>query len=90
MQTPKKKRKKKMQPVLKHEENQSRVTAQLHNGGWMYSDARSRIFGNVQSLLVELSGVGGGSDPMLGVKLAETGAANGAIVALPGAAAGCM
>ena len=35
-----------------------------HNGGWIYSAARSRIFGIVHSPLVELSGVGGGSDPI--------------------------
>ena len=31
----------------------------------MYSAARSKIFGIVHSPLVELSGVGGGRDPML-------------------------
>lgn len=33
----------------------------------MYSAALSRRFGYVQSPLLELSGVGGGSDPMFGV-----------------------
>lgn len=35
-----------------------------HKGGWIYSAARSRIFGIVHSPLVELSGVGGGRDPI--------------------------
>lgn len=39
----------------------------------MYSCALSRILGIVHSPLVELSGVGGGKDPRLGVMLADTG-----------------
>lgn len=39
----------------------------------MYSDARSIMLGIAHSLLTELSGVGGGRDPTLGVMAADAG-----------------
>lgn len=44
-----------------------------HNGGWIYSAARSRRLGIDHSPLVELSGVVGGMDPIVGVIPDETG-----------------
>lgn len=50
----------------------------------MYSAARSRIVGMDHSPLVELSGVGGGSDPTLGViSPTDTGGTRLAAVAEP-------
>ena len=39
----------------------------------MYSAARSMMLGTVHSPLVELSGVGGGRDPVVGVSPLGTG-----------------
>lgn len=50
----------------------------------MYSDARSRILGIVHSPLPELSGVGGGSDPVFGVNPADPGVTNAPKEALAG------
>lgn len=46
----------------------------------MYSAARSRRLGTVHSPLVELSGVGGGRDPVVGVKPLCTGTTRALIV----------
>lgn len=49
----------------------------------MYSDARSRMVGIVHSPLAELSGVGGGRDPIVGVMPAEAGGTNPPITGAP-------
>lgn len=50
----------------------------------MYSEARSKMLGMDHSPLVELSGVGGGRDPILGVMAAETGGTRLLMLAEPG------